>query len=79
VKVRIPGQFVLWAPSVGPVLGTAGLSSGEASTRLLDRVANGSAFPGERVVPLKVEITIGHDLYVRGHVVPLARRKGALR
>jgi hypothetical protein len=78
VIVRVPRQFMLWAPRVGPIVGCVGLSSGDASLRLMDRVANGAAFPGERVRPLKVHVTIASDGGVTGFVVPTVIRGGVL-
>lgn len=76
--VRVPRLFMLWAPRVGPIAGAVGLDSGHASRLLMDRVANGTAFPGERVRPLKVEVTIASDGGVSGFVVPAVIRGGVL-
>lgn len=76
--VRVPRQFMLWAPRVGPIAGCVGLDSAAASRLLLDRAANGTAFPGERVRPLKVHVTIASDGGVTGFVVPAVIRGGVL-
>ena len=72
--VRIPKLHMLWAPAVGPVSGCVGLSSELASRRLMDRVANGAAFPGERVRPLRLHVTIASSGEVTGFVVPAVVR-----
>jgi hypothetical protein len=74
VIVRLPKLHMLWAPSVGPISGCVGLSSELASRRLMDRVANGAAFPGERVRPLRLHVTIAGDGAVTGFVVPAVVR-----
>ncbi len=72
ITIRIPGRYMLWSPKAGPILGTFGLTSAEASNRLMDRVANGEAFPGERVRPMYAVVTVRADGSVGGSVSPLA-------
>jgi hypothetical protein len=53
-------SFALLAPG-GYVHGTFGLSRREAETLLVDRVANGEAFPGERVSHVCLHVRIDSD------------------
>jgi hypothetical protein len=68
VTVRLP-HYALFAPGVGWMLGTLGLTKAEAEARLADRIVNGGAFPRERVRRMRVEVTVGPDLDVRGYLL----------
>ena len=72
-SVRLPGLYMLWAPKIGPVLGTLGLTGPEASNRLLDRHANGESFPGECVQPLQAMVNVQSDGTITGYVHPVER------
>lgn len=58
IAVTIPRAYMLWAPGVGIVLGTLGLSKGDAQARLSERRADGHAFTGERVRQIRVELRV---------------------
>ena len=70
-NVTIPRAFALWAPKVGYVTNAIGISKRRASDLLSDRKANGEAFEGERVVPVRVRVRVpdSNDKDVTGYLL----------
>ncbi len=60
---------MLWAPKVGAIHGTFGLTKAGANRRWRDRRANGEAFPGERPRIMRVQIAVRHDGAVEGYLL----------
>jgi hypothetical protein len=61
----------LWAPGAGYLHGTLGLTGEAARLRLVDRKANGEAFPGERVRRMTAQLTVSAEGVISGWLTPV--------
>lgn len=59
--VTLPDACAIYAPGVGYVVGTLGMTRKAAMSLVSDRRANGEAFVGEYVVAISVRIRIPLD------------------